>query len=75
MGLSGGVEWTKGLIPVSPAKVGPGDSSSRPLMPTFNKAFTSLLGSPSSSRAPSELAGGAVGMEMELLAVEDAVAG
>ena len=75
MGLSGGVEWAKGPILVSPAKAGPGDSSSRPLRPTFNKAFTSILGSPSSSRAPSDLAGGAVGMEMELLAVEDVVVG
>ena len=74
MGLSGGVEWAKGPILVSPAKAGPGDSSSRPLRPTFNKAFTSILGSPSSSRAPSDLMGGAVGMEMELLAVEDVVA-
>ena len=74
MGLSGGVEWAKGSIPVSPVEAGLGNSSSGPLGPTFNKAFTSILGRPSSSRAPFEPVGGAVGLEMELLAIEDVIA-
>ncbi|KAL6350127.1 hypothetical protein AAG906_004065 [Vitis piasezkii] len=74
MDLSGGVEWAKGPIPVSPVEAGLGDNSLGPLGPTFNKALTSILRRPSSSRALSE-PGGAVGLEMELLAVEDVVAG
>ena len=75
MDLSGGVEWAKGPIPVSPVEAGLGDNSLGPLGPTFNKALTSILRRPSSSRALSEPVGGAVGLEMELLAVEDVVAG
>ena len=73
MDLSG-VKWAKGPIPVSPVEAGLGDNSLGPLGPTFNKALTSILRRPSSSRALSEPAGGAVGLEMELLAIEDVVA-
>ena len=75
MGLSGGVEWAKGPIPISPVEVDLSDNSSGPLGPILNMAFTSILGKPSSSRALSEPTRGAVGMEMELLAVEDVVTG
>ena len=68
------MEWAKGPIPISPMEAGLGDSSSGPLGPTFNKAFMSILGRPYSSRAPSEPTGGAVGLEMELLAIEDVIA-
>ena len=68
------MEWAKGSIPVSPVEAGLGNNSSRPLGPTFNKAFMSILGRPSSSRALSETAGGVVGLEMELLAIEDVIA-
>ena len=42
--------------------------------PTFNKAGTGLLERPSSARAPSVPTGGVGGMDLELLAVEVAVA-
>ena len=74
MDLSGGVKWAKGPIPVSPVEAGLGDNSLGPLGPTFNKALTSILRRPSSSRALFEPAGGVVGLEMELLAVEDVIA-
>lgn len=75
MDLSGGVEWAKGPFHVNPVEAGLGDNSLGPLGPTFNKALTSLLGRPSSSRAFSKPTGGAVGLEQELLAIEEAVVG
>ena len=73
MGLSSGVNWAKGPLPVSSEEVGLGDRLSGPLRPTFNKAVTCLLGSPSFARGGLFPLGGVVGMEIELLAIEDAV--
>lgn len=69
------MEWAKGLNPVSSVEASLGDSSLEPFGPTFNKAFTSLLGRPSSSRALFKPAGGAMGLEQEFLSIEDAVVG
>ena len=61
MGLSSGVDWAKGPIPVNSEEAGLGGRLSGPLRPTFNKAVTCLLGSPSFARAPYVPIGGCCG--------------
>lgn len=54
---------------------GLGESTKGPFGPILNEASLSVFGRPLSSRASIELVGGAMGLEQELLPIEDADAG
>ncbi|RVW81134.1 Nicastrin [Vitis vinifera] len=75
MGLSSGVDWAKGPIPISSEEAGLGDRLSGLLGPLLIRLLRACWGVLPLLGLHLFPLGGVVGMEIELLAVEDAVVG